>query len=253
MSIKHNSKNQKIINFFKDRQLDINKLSKDKNLRNKSIDWMLHADTYKYTYNFTWMGRPIIKFPADMIVQQEIFYNVRPDLIIETGVAHGGSLLFNASIQKLLGIDNSLTIGIDIDTRKHNREEILNSPLSDHIQLIDGSSTDKKIFDHVCNISKKFKTILVILDSLHTHDHVLEELKLYSSLVTSGSYLILPDTFIEFFPKGYYEDRPWDVGNNPYTAMIEFLKNTDEFQIDEYFSSKAVITETIDGYLKKIK
>ena len=243
---------EKITEFFYQRNEDIENMARDSQLKDLSLQWMIKADRYKYTYNFTWMGRPIIKYPNDMIVQQELMWTLKPDLIIETGVAHGGSIIFSASMMKMMGIKGSV-IGIDIDIREHNLKEIEDHPMYDIIHLYEGDSTDSKIVQQVQQHVDKAKTVLVILDSLHSHQHVLKELNLYSKFVTKSSYIILPDTFIEFFPKGYYsKDRPWDVGNNPYTAMHEFLKNNSSFMIDKKLSSKAVISETIDGYLKRV-
>jgi cephalosporin hydroxylase len=239
--------------FQSERARDIEAMSKDKELREKSIQWMIMADKYKYTYNFSWMGRPIIKFPVDMVVQQEIMWNLRPDLIIETGIAHGGSIIFSASMQKMMDIDGEV-VGVDIDIRQHNRELIDAHPVRDRITMYEGSSTDPDIIEKVSRHAEGKKNVMVILDSLHSHSHVLSELKLYSPLVTVGSYLILPDTFIEFFPQGYYsKNRPWDKGDNPYTAMQEFLQINDHFSINKSLTHKSLITETIDGYLQRIR
>jgi cephalosporin hydroxylase len=214
---------------------------------------MLHADRYKYTYNFSWLGRPIIKFPNDIVLMQEIIWQVKPDLIIETGIAHGGSLIFSASMLELLGGDG-LVLGIDIDIRAHNRKEIEAHPLMKRIQMIEGSSVDPKVVQQIQDIASSRKKVMVFLDSLHTHDHVISELAAYSPMVSVGSYLVLPDTFIEYFPQGYYsKDRPWDVGNNPMTALREFLAGTDDFVIDRQLCDKLMITEAFDGYLRRVK
>ena len=250
-----NKKNKKnlVKSFFSERDLDIKLMNKDMDLKKKSLKWMIHADKYKYTYNFTWMGVPIIKFPNDIIVQQEIIWRIKPDLIIELGIAHGGSVLFSASMMKMIGIKGEV-IGVDIDIRKHNKEIIKKHPVYDFVTMYEGNSVDKNIVRKVKKHTKGKKCVMVIIDSLHSHDHVLAELRAYSPMVTKGSYCILPDTFIEFFPKGYYsETRPWDVGNNPYTAMKSFLKENKLFKIDKKISNKALITETIEGYLKKVK
>jgi len=243
----------KVKQFYNERKNDIEKMGMDVDLRKKSLEWMLHADKYKYTYNYSWMGRPIVKYPNDMLIQQELMWMLKPDLIIETGIAHGGSIIFSASMQKMMGIDGEV-VGIDIDIRPHNRKLIEEHPMYKNITMFEGNSTDKnfikKIEEHVTGK----KTVMVILDSLHSHQHVYLELQLYSKFVTLGSYCILPDTFIEFFPKGYYsKNRPWDVGDNPYTAMKQFINETDEFEVDKSLTNKAMITETIDGYLKRVK
>jgi len=241
-----------ISKFKKERKENIESMGSDIELRKKSIDWMLSADKYKYTYNFEWMGRPIIKYPNDMVVQQEIMWKLKPDLIIETGIAHGGSIVFTASMMKMMGIEGEV-VGIDIDIREHNKKLIQEHPMFDTITMYEGDSTSSDIIEKVKKHTKGKKTVMVILDSMHTEKHVLKELNLYSKFVTLGSYCIVPDTFIEFFPKGYCDARPWDVGDNPYTAMKKFLLTTKDFQIDKTLTSQAMITETIDGYLKKVR
>lgn len=241
-----------IAEFVAERKADVSAMGADQELRAKSIDWMVHADKYKYTYNFTWMGRPIIKFPSDMVAQQEIVWRTKPDLIIETGIAHGGSIIFSASLLELLG--NGHVVGIDVDIRAHNRKEIEAHPMSKRITMLEGSSTDPKIFAQVAEMAKSAKSVMVILDSNHTHEHVYNELKLYADLVTVGNYVILPDTFIEFFPKGYYaSNRPWDVGNNPWTAMKQFMSERSDFEHDQEPVNKCMITESYDGYLRRTR
>lgn len=240
--------------FFAERNADITAMGADAELRQKSLDWMLHADKYKYTYNFTWMGRPIIKFPSDIIIQQELMWKLKPDLVIETGIAHGGSIIFTASMMEMMGIEGEV-IGLDIDIRQHNRDLIESHPMKKRITMYEGSSTDPVIVEKVRQHTVGKKCVMVILDSLHSHEHVYNEMKAYAPMVTVGSYCILPDTFIEFFPKGYYSDtRPWDVGDNPYTGMKQYLAETgDMFETDYSLTHKAMITETIDGYLRRVK
>jgi cephalosporin hydroxylase len=237
--------------FRQEREADIQAMSQDEELRQLSLDWMVKADRFKYTYNFSWMGRPIIKYPNDMVAQQEIMWNLRPDLVVETGIAHGGSIIFSASMLELIGAGEVLAV--DIDIREHNRVEIEKHPMFKRITMIEGSSVDPSIFAQIKTICEGKERVMVILDSNHTHEHVYQELLLYADLVSVGSYLILPDTFIEFFPKGYYNDRPWDVGNNPHTAMKKFLSERDDFVIDPRPSGKSMITEAIDGYLLRVK
>jgi cephalosporin hydroxylase len=239
--------------FNLERSEAILEMSKDDELKKKSIDWMIHADKYKYTYNFSWMGRPIIKFPNDIVATQQIVWDVKPDLIIETGIAHGGSLILSASLMEMMG-GNGKVLGIDIDIREHNRKEIESHPMFKRIQMVEGSSTSPEVIEQVKNIAAKSTCVMVFLDSLHSHDHVLRELELYSPLVSLGSYLVLPDTFIEYFPKNYYShNRPWDVGNNPMTAMLEFLARNKNFEIDKELCNKLMITEAFDGYLRRVK
>ena len=228
----------------------IKEMGNDKELRQKSLDWMLHADKYKYTYNYSWMGRPIIKYPNDILILQEMIWNLKPDYIVETGIAHGGSIIFSSSMLELLG--HGEVIAVDIDIRQHNREEIEKHPMAKRITMIEGSSVDPTIVNSIKE-KVKGKKVLVCLDSNHTHEHVLEELRMYADMVNVGSYIVCPDTFVEYFPKGYCDNRPWDVGNNPMTALIAFLKEDDRFIIDKDIDNKLMITEGFDGYLKRIK
>jgi len=238
--------------FKKERKSDIARMAADEDLKKVSLDWMIASDKYKYSYNYTWLGRPIIKYPNDIVATQEIIWSVKPDLIIETGIAHGGSLMLSASMLELIGGDG-IVLGIDIDIREHNLKEILNHPMSRRIQMIEGSSVSEDVIDRVRLIAKGKNKVMVFLDSLHSHAHVAGELKLYAPLVSVGSYLVLPDTFIEYFPKGYFsKERPWDVGDNPMTALREFLANNNQFEIDRNLCDKLMITEAFDGYLKRV-
>ncbi|SCY87077.1 cephalosporin hydroxylase family protein [Desulfoluna spongiiphila] len=206
----------------------------------------------EYSYGFSWMGRPIIQYPQDIMALQEIIWQVKPDLIIETGIAHGGSLIFSASMLELLGGDGEV-LGLDIDIREHNRLEIEKHPMSKRITMLEGSSIDEEIVRQVVEFARGKKKVLVCLDSMHSHEHVAKELELYSPLVNQGSYLVVFDTIIEDMPVGSFPDRPWDKGNNPKTAVWEFLKHNDRFVIDEEIQNKLLITVAPDGYLKCIK
>lgn len=242
-----------ITQFFDERRTDIAEMGADAEFRQKSIDWMRHADRYKYTYNYTWMGRPIIKFPNDMVIQQELMWALKPDLVIETGIAHGGSIIFTASMMDMMGIEGEV-VGIDVDIRQHNRDAIQSHPMMKRITMYEGDSVADTMVEQVRAHTYGKTCVMVILDSLHSHAHVYKELLAYAPMTTVGSYCILPDTFIEFFPKGYYADtRPWDVGDNPYTAMQQYLAETDLFEIDKSLTHKAMITETIDGYLRRVR
>jgi cephalosporin hydroxylase len=240
--------------FKEERLQDMKAMKGDKELKDQSLEWMLKADKYKYIYNFNWMGRPIIKFPQDIIALQEVIWQVKPDLIIETGIAHGGSIIFSASMLELLGNDGKV-IAVDIDIRKHNRDEIEKHPMMKRITMLEGSSVSPEIVQQIADYAKGFKNVMVCLDSNHTHQHVLDELRLYAPLVSMNSYIILPDTLIEFFPQGYYsENRPWDVGDNPHTAMEAFLEENKDFEKDESITDKLLITEAFGGgFLKRIK
>jgi cephalosporin hydroxylase len=239
--------------FDKEKKTNIISLGDDVNLKATALKFMMDASSYKYTYNFTWLGRPIIQYPQDILALQEIIWEVQPDLIIETGIAHGGSLIFSSSILELIGKDGQV-LGIDIDIREHNRLEIERHSMSKRITMIEGSSIDPQIVKQVREFAKSKERILVILDSNHTHEHVLNELKAYSSLVTKDSYMIVFDTAVEDVPEDFnWNGRPWGKGNNPKTAVWEFLKTHDEFEIDTSIHNKLLITVASDGYLKKIK
>jgi len=238
--------------FDKEKNENIGKIGRDSELKRNSLKWMNNTSNYKYSYNFTWMGRPIIQYPQDIVAMQEIIYQVKPNLIIETGIAHGGSLIFSASILELIGGDGEV-LGIDIDIREHNRMEIEKHPMYKRITMIEGSSIDPDIAKKVHNLSKNKERILIFLDSMHSHEHVLKELKLYSPLVTKDSYLVVFDTIVEDMPAGSFPDRPWDKGDNPKTAVWEFLKHNDRFEIDKEIQNKLLITVAPDGYLKCVK
>lgn len=244
-------KNDPISIFQKECKKEIEGIGKSEELRKASIEWMAKTADYKYTYHFSWMGRPIIQYPQDIVAMQELIWKVKPEIIIETGIAHGGSLVFYASMLELLG--EGEVIGIDLDIRTHNRREIENHTMYKRIKMLEGSSTDSRIIEMLGKYCEGKERILVVLDSNHTHEHVLEELRLYSPFVTKGSYLVVMDTGIEDMPESFYSDRPWGKGNNAKTAVYEFLKQSDRFVIDEEIHSKLLITVAPDGYLKCIK
>jgi cephalosporin hydroxylase len=221
-------------------------------IRKTTLDWFRMTARFKYSYNFTWLGRPIIQFPQDILAMQEIIWQVKPDLIIETGIAHGGSLIFYASMLELIG-DHGQVLGIDIDIRDHNRVEIEKHPMFKRIRMIQGSSVDGEVIRQAYEFAKRKNSVLVALDSNHTHEHVLKELNLYSPLVSKGSYLVVFDTVIEDMPEDFFPDRPWGKGNNPKTAVWEFLRSNDRFVIDKEIENKLLITVAPDGYLKRIK
>ena len=241
-----------VAKFAKEVTANVEGLKNDVELKEQSLRWLQLSGRHRYTYNFTWMGRPIIQLPTDIIALQEIIWRVKPDLIIETGIAHGGSLVFSASMLELLG-GNGAVIGIDIDIRKHNRDEIEQHPMSKRITLLEGSSTSEAVMSDVRRLAGNRPRIMVILDSNHTHEHVLQELRLYSPLVSKGSYLVVLDTAIEDVPADYFSDRPWGKGDNPKTAVWEFLKGNDRFEIDREIDAKLLISVAPDGYLKCVK
>lgn len=242
--------------FQQEKEENIRAMARDKNTRRIGRLFMDHVTDYKYGYYFTWMGRPIIQHPQDIIALQEIIMSVQPDLIIETGIAHGGSLILSASMLELLDIAAPLdglkreVVGIDIEIRPHNRIAIEAHPMYRRITMLEGSSTDLTIAKTVGEIAKNHKTVMVLLDSCHTEEHVLREMELYGPLVTAGSYLVVYDTLVEFEDKSH-NDRPWGKGNSPYTAVQKFLRTHDEFKADETIEEKIVITSCPGGWLRR--
>jgi cephalosporin hydroxylase len=232
----------------------IKKMGKKESLKKLSNKWIMESSLDEYSYHFRWLGLPIIQFPQDIVGLQEIIWKIKPELIIETGIARGGSLIFSASMLQLIG--KGSVLGIDIDIRKENKKNILNHPLYKRIKMIEGSSIDQTVIDKVNKIAKNKKNILVILDSNHTHDHVLSELNAYSKLVKKGSYVIVFDTRIEDIPNKYSKKLMkgnWNKKDNPKTAVHEFLKENKRFKIDYEFENKLLITVAPDGFLKCIK
>ena len=220
-----------------------------------------------YPYNFTWMSRPIIQYPQDIIALHEIIWMVKPDIIIETGIAHGGSLVFSASMLALIEYEEAaragkkidpakpdrIVVGVDIDIRAHNKKAIDAHGMRSRIKLIEGSSIDENIFKEASAYACERERVLVVLDSNHTHEHVLSELQLYANLVTVGSYCIVMDTVIEDLPAGTFPERPWDIGNNPKTAINSYLKKNTQFEIDKNYDNKLIITAAPSGYLKRVR
>lgn len=240
--------------FEKRNEKFIRKLGKNDSLKKMSNKWMMESSLYEYSYHFKWLGVPIIQFPQDIIALEEIIWEVKPDLIIETGIARGGSLVFSASMLQLLG--KGTVLGIDIEIREENKKNILQHPLSKRIKMIQGSSTDANVIAKVTKMVKKFEKILVILDSNHSHEHVLNELKIYSKFVKKGSYVVVLDTRIDDIPKKYSKTLMkgnWSKGNNPKTAVHEFLKTNRKFEIDSRIENKLLITVAPDGFLKCVK
>lgn len=238
---------------------------KDEELKQVSLDWLLRGYSYKYSYHFEFMGRPIIQYPQDIVAVQELIWEIKPDLIIETGIAHGGSLILSAASLAMLDyvdavnegtqLDVSnpsrMVIGIDIDIRQHNREAIEAHPMANRIKMIEGSSTDPEIIRKVSEYSKNYQKVMVFLDSNHTHEHVLAELNAYADLVTPNSYCIVFDTIVDDMPKNMFPDRPWGPENNPKTAVRQFLSENDNFAIDENIDNKLLISVAPQGYLRR--
>jgi cephalosporin hydroxylase len=240
-----------ITEFKKEVEANIEGLKGDRDLQDLSRIWLRDTLPHRYSYNWTWLGRPIIQYPQDMIAMQELIWKIQPDLIIETGIAHGGSLIFYASLLELIG--KGRVLGIDIDIRAHNRAAIESHPMFKRIDLLQGSSVAPDVVAKVRHAVKPTDTVMVVLDSNHTHAHVRAELAAYADLVTVGSYCVVFDTVVEDLPAGRYPSRPWDVGNNPKTAVWEFLKTDGRFEIDTALQAKVLITVAPDGYLRRIR
>jgi cephalosporin hydroxylase len=254
------------VSFEKEIEDRLEAVEKNDDLKNAAHEFMKASLLPKYSYNFAWMDRPIIQYPQDMIAMQELIWKVKPDLIIETGIAHGGSLIMNASFLAVLDYCEALengelldpkkpkrkVLGIDIDIRDHNRKAIEAHPMVNRIDMIQGSSIAAEIIEQVKKYAKDFNKILISLDSNHTHDHVLAELEAYASLTSVNSYCVVFDTVVEDMPKEQSGDRPWGPGDNPKTAVWEFLKTHPEFQIDKSIDNKLLISVAPDGYLKRV-
>lgn len=253
--------------FRKECTENINLQSHDKELEGLAKDFFDRIFKYKYSYNFECLGRPIIQYPQDIVVLQELIWKVQPDLVIETGIAHGGSLVLSASMLAMLDMCDAIkadlvinpsqsrrrVLGIDIDIRAHNRAAIEAHPMASRIQMIQGSSIAPEVIEQVHQVGKNYDRILVCLDSNHTHDHVLAELQAYAPLASIGSYCIVFDTIVEDMPADMFPDRPWGPGNNPKTAVWEYLKEHPEFEIDKSIEHKLLITVAPEGYLKRVK
>lgn len=237
---------------FKQRNAEyIARMSGDAELAALSSAWFNRVLKYEYAYHFTWMGRPIIQFPQDILVLQEIIWEVKPDLIIETGIAHGGSIIFSASMLELIGGDGEV-LGIDTDIRKYNRLAIETHPMYKRVQMIEGSSTDATVLQQVRTIADGKNSVMVILDSNRTHAHVFAELQAFAPLVSTGSYLTVLCTCIESLADDVFPDKPWGKGNNPGSAVDEFLAQNGNFAADLTRTDKLLITVSPNGYLRRI-
>lgn len=237
-------------------------------LRAATGSFVLESIRARYSYNYSWLGRPIIQYPQDIVALQELIWAVKPDLIVETGIAHGGSLILNASMLALLDMTDAMSagvtsfdprasrrkvIGVDIDIRAHNRAAIEAHPLASRIEMIQGSSIAPDIVATVRKAAQNYERVLVSLDSNHTHDHVLAELEAYAPLVSVGSYCVIFDTVIEHLPADHFPDRPWSRGNNPLTAVNAFLAANPAFEIDKSIENKLMITVAPDGFLRRLR
>ena len=236
-------------------------------LKEAARAFMRESIPAKYSYNFSWLGRPVIQYPQDIVAMQELVWRVKPDLIIEAGIAHGGSLVLSASLLAMLDMEEAIlagtsinpniskrkVLGVDIDIRPHNRKAIEEHVLSSRIQMLQGSSVAPEVIEQVRAISGRYERVLVCLDSNHTHDHVLAELEAYAPMTSAGSYCIVFDTVVEDLPKSMFPDRPWGPGDNPKTAVWEYVKHNPNFVVDRSMDSKLMISVAPDGFLRRMK
>jgi cephalosporin hydroxylase len=242
--------------FKRESAAEIAHMGNDRELAQATRVWMDRANRAKYSYHFEWMGRPVIQYPQDILAVQEIIWSVKPDLIIETGIAHGGSLIFSASMLELNAISggpaDAHVLGVDIDIRPHNLAAVESHPMVRRITMIEGSSIAPEVIAQVKAKASGKRNVLVMLDSNHTHDHVLAELEAYADPTTVGSYCVVFDTVIEDMPDDAFADRPWSKGNNAKTAVWDFLERRPEFEIDKSIQHKLLVTVAPDGYLKRV-
>jgi cephalosporin hydroxylase len=251
--------------FEAERQSRLAEFASDTQFQQLSHDWLKASMARQYVYNFDWLGRPIIQYPQDMVAVQELIWKVRPDVVIETGIAHGGSLVLSASLLAMLDMCDAIesgttmdprvshrkVIGVDIDIREHNRELIERHPMSSRIALVQGSSIAESTVAEVKSLIPNNARTMVFLDSMHTHDHVLAELQAYAPLVSPGSYCVVFDTFVQDMPKGFFADRPWDVGNNPKTAVAHWLRSQPGFEVVQEWETKLQVTVAPQGFLRR--
>lgn len=251
--------------FTQERTERLDAYTADIGFQQLSRQWLQKSMADKYVYNFDWLGRPIIQYPQDMWAVQDLIWRVRPDLVIETGIAHGGSLVLSASMLAMLDMCDAIeagttldprqsrrkVLGLDIDIRAHNRAAIEAHPMASRIQMIQGSSVAPEVVQQVREVAQGYGRVLVFLDSMHTHEHVLAELDAYAPLVSSGSYCVVFDTFVDDMPPGFFADRPWDVGNNPKTAVRQWLPAHPEFEVDTAMEQRLQVTVAPQGFLRR--
>jgi cephalosporin hydroxylase len=236
--------------FIQERQARVKSMSADPEVAATNIALMAASDKHGYSYMWDWLGAPIIQTPADVVVLQEIVWSTRPDVIIETGLARGGSAILHSSLMRLIG-NSGTVIAVDIDIRPHNRDTVESHPFSDSIHLIEGSSVDPAVLSKVRDLLPENARVMVVLDSDHTHEHVLKELQLYAPLVTPGMFLIVADTVVEELPAQLHRPRSWGPGDSPKTALDSFLLQSTDFQLDEYVSGKMLMSSSAAGYLRR--
>lgn len=237
--------------FERQRRADADRMSADQGLTGRAHALFADSDRYNYSYLWNWCGLPVIQTPADIVTMQEVIWENEPDLLIEVGIARGGSLLLYSSIFELKG--KGRTVGVDVDIRAHNRAAIERHPLSKRVTMIEGSSTEMETLSRVKETIENGDKVMVVLDSNHTHEHVLAELQLYAPLVTVGQFLVVADTIIEEIPPSTYRPREWGPGNNPRTALDEYLRRSDDFEVDPWINSKLLLTNSPGGYLRRVR
>ena len=245
---------------------NIESLGSDADQKALALQWMMAISPHRYTHNFQWLGRPIIQFPQDMVAVQQLIWDVKPDLVIETGIAHGGSLILSASLLAMLDLTECLesgnvydpakssrkVVGVDIDIREHNKEAVENHPFARYISMVEGSSISEDTIEKVSTIAASYNRVMVFLDSNHTHDHVLAELEAYAPLTSKGSYCVVFDTLIEDLPEEFFPDRPWGVGDNPKTALRDYLSIHPEFESNTDIDHMLSISVAPEGFLKRV-
>lgn len=237
--------------FEADRLNNAVSLEQDNELQDLAIDLITKSDKHGHAYQWTWLDLPIIQSTEDIIAAQELVWKVKPDVIIETGIAWGGSIVFYASLLQLIG--KGKIVGIDVALPQKNIDKIMAYPFSDRIELIKGSSIDQAIVDQAASHVNSGDTVMLMLDSNHTHEHVLKELEMYAHLVTKDSFIIVSDTVVEDIPPQEHRPRPWGPGDNPKTAVNAFLETADRFVLDPYYNAKALVTFDKGGYIKCVK
>jgi cephalosporin hydroxylase len=227
------------------------RMAADAELAENALALNSAADRYDWSYQWSWLGLPVIQMPSDIVVLQEIIWETRPQLVIETGIARGGSLILSASVLELVG--EGEVLGIDVDIRAHNRDAISAHPLACRIRMVEGSSLEDEVVAEARRVASAAERVMVILDSDHTQDHVLAELRAYAPLVSVGQFLVVCDTFVEVLPRQEHRPRPWGPGNNPATALRVWLEESDGFEPDPVVNAKLLLTASPGGYLRRVR
>jgi cephalosporin hydroxylase len=239
------------VQFETEKRADAARLASDVEVQRLNRELTAAADRHNFFYQWSWLGLPVIQTPTDIVILQEIVWNAKPDVIVETGVARGGSMILAASLLEMIG--GGRVIGIDIDIRAHNRAAIEEHPMAKRVSLIEGGSTDAATVDEVQRQIGDAERVMVILDSHHSHDHVRAELEVYAPLVTVDQYLVVADTIIEELPEQTHRPRAWGIGDNPKTALDDYLKTTEAFELDEFIAARQLVASSPGGYLRRVR